>query len=252
MGAGAAAASAFSLRPASAPAAAAAAAAGGGRQGRGRAPGGGGGRGPEPASAGAGPAPSPACRTVSGGTRSQSPPPTTGSPRSRPRRAGLRPGLSPLSCLGQRSPSLFFPRSLLHRKFLNFDELAQRTFLKGPRAARPSPQEVEPSARHPAPQSLDGPALAASRLGRPQRGFRAVDSPCILTCGFGVSNALILPPNPVAQTSAPGSRVLGMMAGGGGWETPGLWPGLGAVLLSDLEEITSPLWPQAPSPEGGT
>ena len=58
--------------------------------------GGGGGRGPEPASAGARPAPSPSLPAVSGGTCSQSPQPTAGSPRPGPWRASLWRGFSPL------------------------------------------------------------------------------------------------------------------------------------------------------------
>lgn len=156
--AGAATASAFSLRPPSAPAAAAAAA-GGGRRGRGRAPGGGGGRGPEPASAGAGPAPRPPR-----GLRGNAQPIPAAHCGLAPARAAARwPPAGLFSAAAGLSPSLVFPLSFLRDKFLNFDELAQRTFLKGPRATRrPSPRAVEPGAgrpfvpRHPRPAAPRG------------------------------------------------------------------------------------------------
>lgn len=56
--------------------------------------------------------------------------------------------------------------------------------------------------------------------------------------------------HPLPQRPAAGGGVLGLLRGRG--PTPGLWPSLGLVLLRDLEETTSPLWPQAPGPEGGT
>lgn len=132
-GARAAAASGFSLRPASA-----LAAAGGGRRGRGRAP--------EPASAGARPAPPPP-RGLRGNAQ---PIPAAHCGLAPARAAKLRPLFAFLSSGVFSSP---FPRStpspvlsatrlsaphrsLLQDKFLNFDELFQRTFLKGAARAR--------------------------------------------------------------------------------------------------------------------
>lgn len=114
-----------------------------------------------------------------------SPPPSSRSPGERaanprrplrarpgPGRCASAPGgafpLSPLSSL-----SLFsFPFPFLQDKFLNFGELAHRTFLKGPRALprRPSPREAELSGRHPAPLNI--PASAAPREGLLVVGFR--------------------------------------------------------------------------------
>jgi hypothetical protein len=99
------------------------------------------------------PRPAPAPRAVSGGTRSQSPQPSAGSPRPRPgpqprpgpRRSGLSAFLgsgvfpTPLPWSTPTPFSLSLPDSApLHptvpfsqTSFLNFDELSQRTFLKG-------------------------------------------------------------------------------------------------------------------------
>lgn len=124
----AAAASGFSVRPASAPAAAAA---GGGRRGRGRAP--------EPASAGARPAPPPP-RGLRGNAQpipaahcGLAPAPAAPLRPLRLAQPGRRPPSSlPHSALSPPPPTHTHPRhSLLRDKFLNFDELFQRTFLKG-------------------------------------------------------------------------------------------------------------------------
>lgn len=113
---------------------------------RGAGAGGGGGRRNRPQLGPGPPLPRPA---VSGGTRSQSPQPTAGSPRPGPRRSGLfaflSSGVFP-SPFPRSTPSpvlsatrLSAPhRSLLQDKFLNFDELFQRTFLKGAARARGS------------------------------------------------------------------------------------------------------------------
>lgn len=118
-----------------------------------------------------GPGQPPALRAVSGGTRSQSPPPTEDSPR--PGRGALASaGLSPSLSWSLPLPS--FPFSFLH-KFLNFDELARRTFLKGPRC--PSPRAVELGAgrpcvpRHPRPGD---PTWGAPTAGLPQLDSRVV------------------------------------------------------------------------------
>lgn len=111
------------------------------RRRRGAGAGGGGGRRNRPQLGPGPPLPRPA---VSGGTRSQSPQPTAGSPRPGPRRSGLCASFSPGVFLSRllwspprslshtRLSVLPTPRhSLLRGKFLNFDELFQRTFLKG-------------------------------------------------------------------------------------------------------------------------
>lgn len=127
-----------------------------------------------------GPSQPPALLAVSGGTRSQSPPPTAGSPGPRPLRVSPRRGFSPLS-LVVSLPLFSFPFAFLQDKFLNFVELAHRTFLKGPRALPrcPSPREVELGARHPA--QLNILASAAPREGLLGRRLQEVGSPCTLT-----------------------------------------------------------------------
>lgn len=120
----------------------------------------------------------------------------------------------------------------------------------------PNRREVEPSARHAASPPWQPHARRALReaLRLPAPLYPSLGKWGVRRVAFArkyTRRAAVRAVLPTARSH--GVRVQRMIGGGGGeWQTPGLWSGLGFVLLSDLEEITSPLWPQAPSPEGGT
>ena len=181
---------------------------GGGGGGGGRAPGEGAGAGRR-RGAGAG-------TGLSWGPASPPPPPSPRSPGERaanprrPLRARPGPGRGAPVSGGAFpfSPSSFLSLSLslLHGEFLNFDELTQRTFLKGPRTPRrPSPPEVGLGAEHPAlPRPSSSPPRRPHARGRPKRdswvvGFRKESPLCTLIWGYRVSGA-ISPPNPAIQS----------------------------------------------------